>query len=114
MKTLDDIHLNERDRQAIKSAASILRQKFPIEQIMLFGAKARGDDDAESDIDLLILTRHRLTWQERDKITSVLFDLQLERKVVISTLVVPKKEWEQGMYQVLPIHDEVQKDGVVA
>ena len=113
MKTLDEIDLNEKDRLAVIKAAAILRERFPVEQLVLFGSKARGDDDPESDIDLLVLTNNRLTWQERDMITSALFDLQLELEVVISTLVVPEEEWNQGLYQVLPIRSEIERDGAI-
>ena len=92
MRTLDQISLSEKDRQAVKAASAILRQQFPVERVMLFGSKARGDADAESDIDLLVLTRRRLNWQERDEITNALFDLQLEMEVVLSTLVVASED----------------------
>ena len=114
MKTLSEINLNEKDRRAIEAAAAILRQRFPVERVVLFGSKARGDDDDESDIDLLVLTRRRLSWQERGEITDALFDLQLELDVVISTLVVPSEEWEHGLYQVLPIRYEIEREGVAA
>jgi len=114
MKALDEITLNDKDRKAIKMAAKILRQKFPVEQIVLFGSKARGEDDAESDIDLLVLTRDQLSWQERYRITDTLYDLQLELEVMISTLVVTTKEWREGIYQVMPIQDEIERDGVIA
>jgi len=92
----------------------MLRQQFPVERVVLFGSKARGEDDAESDIDLLVLTRHPLTWQERDKITSILFGLELELDVVISTVIVSAEEWDHGLYQVLPIREEIERDGVRA
>lgn len=114
MKTLEQIVLKDNDRQAIRSAAHLLRERFPVERVVVFGSKVRGDDDDESDIDLLVLTRHKLTCQERDEITSALFDLQLERDIVISTLIVSVEEWEFGLYQVLPIHREIENEGVAA
>ena len=114
VRTLDKISLREQDRRAVKAAAAILRQQFPVEQVVLFGSKARGDDDAESDIDLLVLTGRLMSWQERREITNSLFDLQLELEVVISTLIVPLEEWERGLYQVLPIRREVEREGVAA
>jgi len=114
MKTLDQVTLKDNDRRAIRSAASLLREGFPVERVVLFGSKVRGDDDYESDIDLLVLTSHKLTCQERDEITSALFDLQLELEVVISTLIVSTEEWEHGLYQVLPIRREIEREGVAA
>jgi len=113
MRRLRDIHLAEDDRRAIEAAAAILRERFPVQLVVLFGSKARGDDDAESDIDLLVLTDRQLSWRERDQITSALFDLQLQMNVVLSTLVVSTDEWNEGLYQVLPIRGEIERDRAV-
>ncbi len=98
----------------MQAAAALLRQQFPVERVVLFGSKARGHDEAESDIDLLVLTRCQLDWQQRDEITNALFDLQMRMDVVLSTLVVAMDEWNEGVYQVLPIRAEIERDGVVA
>jgi len=114
MKTLADISLESKDRRAIEAAAQLLRARFPVERIVLYGSKATDTDVAESDIDLLLLTSRELTWRERDTITDALFDLQLTHGVVISTLVASTQEWTVGRYMVLPIHDEVERYGVAA
>ncbi len=113
MKTLADIPLKENDRRAIKQAVRVLLEKFPIEMVILFGSKARGDDDPESDIDLLLLTRRPLSWVERWQIIDALYDIQLEADVVFSTIDVVTEEWRHGIYSVLPLHDEVERDGVL-
>lgn len=114
MKSLDEISLNENDRRAVKKAAEILRERFPVEQVVLFGSKARGDDNAESDIDLLMLTSRTLLSDEKTQITNALYDLQLELEVVFSTLAVSTEEWKHGLYQVLPIRHEIEREGVAA
>lgn len=114
MKTLDQAQLTENDRSAVESAAAILRERFPVEKVILFGSKARGEDDAESDIDLLVLTRRPVTVAEKEAMTRALFDLELRCGVAISKLVVPVEAWEHGPYHILPIHREVERDGVAA
>jgi len=111
--TLADSTVRPRDREAIQAAVRLLRARFPVEQVVLFGSKARGTDDAESDIDLLVLTREELTWRERDAITDLLFDVECAHDVVISTLVVSTERWSNGPYTVLPIHREIARHGVV-
>ena len=114
MRVLADIALSARDRAAIERAADVLRERFPVEQIILFGSKARGEDEAESDIDLLVLTRRPLSWPERCQVVESLFPIQLEFDVVFSTLEVAVQEWFEGLYQVLPLRQEVDRDGVAA
>jgi len=95
MKTLAQLALTEQDSAAISAAVRLLRSRFPVERVMLYGSKARGTDDKESDIDLLVLTSRELGWKERDAITDALFDIELAYGVVISSLVLPAAEWER-------------------
>lgn len=113
-RTFESIQLHPRDREAILEAADLLRQRFPVESIILFGSKARGDDDRESDIDLLVLTSRHLSRSERHAMTDALFPLPLRHDVVLSLLVLPTQEWSGGVVSVLPIHDEVLEQGVAA
>jgi len=114
MKTLDGIRLEPNERAAIQAAAAVLRERLPITQVILFGSKARGDDCGESDIDLLLLTARSLTWEERDLALELLFSLQLEYEIVFGLMVVSEDDWYRGVYQVMPIRDEVERDGVAA
>jgi len=114
MKTLDDIRLSPKDRSAIQAAAAVLREKFPVEQIVLFGSKARGEDDPESDIDLLVLTSRPLSDRDESEVTRALLALELDLAVVISPLLVCVDDWREGFYQVLPIRREIERDGVAA
>ena len=67
LRTLDQLGLSPNDEAGIKAARQVLLTQFPVERVILFGSKARGTDDAESDIDLLVLTSRELTWREREQ-----------------------------------------------
>jgi predicted nucleotidyltransferase len=97
MRTLDQLSLSPNDEAAIKTARRLLFARFPVERVILFGSKARGIDDAESDIDLLVLTSRELTWIEREAVVDAPYDLQLRYHVLLSSLVVPASEWKTGL-----------------
>jgi predicted nucleotidyltransferase len=113
MKTLLDLRLSENDRKAVIEAVGILKGGFPVTRVLLFGSKAEGLDDPESDIDLLVLTSRELPWRERDEIINSLFDTQLKYDVVFGVLVVSEDEWGDGLTTVLPIHHEIEEHGVL-
>ncbi len=113
MKTLKEISVAKRDRDAVAEASRILKEQFSNEQVILFGSKARGDDDEESDIDLLLITTRPLSWDERDRITDLLFDVEIAHGVVISTLDVAVTDWTTGIFTLLPIYGEISKDGAI-
>jgi predicted nucleotidyltransferase len=101
------------ERSLLSDASSLLRQRFPIAKVVLFGSKARGDAGPDSDLDVLVLTTRRLSDLERRQILSELYDLSLAAGAFLSPLVVPLDEWASGRASVLPIHREVERDGVL-
>ena len=112
MNGIDQLTLKAQDRSAIAEAVAVLRSRFAAESVTLYGSKASGTDDAESDIDLLVLTSRVHCWQERTALTDALFEIGLAHDVVISPLVVPAAEWKEGRISVLPIHDVIARSGV--
>ncbi|NOT02435.1 MAG: hypothetical protein HOP29_17660 [Phycisphaerales bacterium] len=112
-RTIDDIRLSDRDRLVIREAAAVLRERFPVKRIVLYGSKARGDDDRDSDVDLLVLMDHDMNMTERGEVISAIYPVQMKHMVMLSPLIIGEDEWENGVYQVLPIHDEIDRDGVL-
>lgn len=112
MKTLDNIALRRNEKEAILEASRILKGRFSVEEIILFGSKARGDSDEESDIDLLLLTREPLHWKERHSIIDSLYDVEMKHDVIISIIINTINDWREGICTILPIHDEIVNEGV--
>jgi predicted nucleotidyltransferase len=113
MKNLQKAPLLHREREAVEVAVGKLKKAFPIDQAILFGSKARGDADAASDIDLLLLTPRDLHWTEEKAIVETLFDIGLIYDVIFSPLCVSTAEWESGVFRELPIYQEICRDGAV-
>ena len=113
MKSLQQAPLLQREREAVEAAVRILKMKFPIDQVILFGSKARGDADAYSDIDLLLLTTCPLRWTEEKAIVEALFDVGMAYDVLFSPLCVSSEEWQGDLFQALPIYQEICRDGAV-
>ena len=68
----DQLPLAANDRAAVLEAAECLAALLPVERVVLYGSKARGDDRPDSDIDLLILTSRPLTVAEGFQVTNLL------------------------------------------
>jgi predicted nucleotidyltransferase len=105
-------YLTPRQSQAFALIRRNLLEEFPVEKIILYGSVARGEADEESDIDLLILTREALPRSERHRITRLVFEINLQYDTNFSTLVIPLSAWESGVFSVLPIHRQIQKEGI--
>ncbi len=112
VKTLDEVALTANERQAIEAAAATLRARFPVTDIVLYGSKARGDSDPESDIDLLVLTSRPLDHDEQSGMWSHLHEISTLFDVLLSPLTVEARSWREGVHSVLPIRAEAEREGV--
>lgn len=76
---------------AHKFASAINSDK--IIRIILFGSVARGDDNEESDIDILIISNE---WEKIDSlITDEVFKVVLETEELISPYVLSEKQFNE-------------------
>lgn len=79
----------------------------------LFGSRARGDFQPDSDWDILILIdEQRLTNEIEDKFRDKLYDIELEYGQIISTFIYPKKYWKNTLIY-SPLYKNVQREGVL-
>lgn len=113
MKCLQDLHLTPTQHQTLAELRSKLLEEFPVEEIILYGSVARGEEDEESDIDLLVVTSQVLKRMARHEITDMVFEVNLRYGTNFSTLVIDRASWESGVVSVLPLRDEVLREGVL-
>jgi len=112
LRNLDDLTLSRDEREAIEEATRILKERFPVRDVILFGSKVRGESSKDSDIDLLLLTTQPIHWKERHAIVDALFEVEMRYDVVINIVVNTVHDWHEGMCTVLPIHEEINREGV--
>ena len=112
MKPIDNIPITAKQFEALGEIKRRLLERFDIKAFILYGSVARGQADEESDVDLLVVTSQPLTRFERHEITNVVFEVNLQFDTNFSTLVVDLKSWETGIISVLPIRDEIIRDGI--
>jgi predicted nucleotidyltransferase len=74
-----------------------MRDNFPEAVTYLYGSEARGEAQADSDIDLLILLPDELDSSQfrnlRDRIYDKIFDVEIDHLANISPLVLQHKTW---------------------
>ena len=112
MKALHDLPLPAALHAAIQAVRDRLTAECSVERLMLFGSVVRGESDAESDADLLIVLTEPPTAQVRDYITSFILDINLAYDTNLSELIVDRQTWDAGLPAALPIHAEIEAEGI--
>jgi predicted nucleotidyltransferase len=113
VRQLEDITLAPNQAQALDELKQRLSVEFDIQTVILYGSAARGEADEESDLDLLLLTPQPISSRfVRHAITDVVFEVNLRYGTNFSTLVVDRETWDAGVFTVLPLRDEILRDGI--
>jgi predicted nucleotidyltransferase len=84
----------------------------PDAEIVLYGSQARGDSDAQSDWDFLILVNGRVTDDRVDRIRHRLYEVEWEFGEVLSSIVRNRQEWDSLPLSGTPFHRSVETEGV--
>jgi uncharacterized protein len=77
-------------------AKTLLQERLPQHQIILFGSRARGEAEPYSDLDLLVIIDGVTDEAVRDWVSDCAWEAGYAQGLVIVPLVFSRTEWEQG------------------
>ncbi len=113
MKTLEDSEaVSLRDKQLLQEIKQVILGQLPTATVVLYGSIARGVRGPDSDYDILVLMEGPLSYREQDAIRDAMYDLQVSRGVLVSTICRARSQWDDPLMRVSPFHREVERDGV--
>ncbi len=108
------LNLVDEEQASIRLLLKRLLERFPdeVQQVSLFGSKARGDFDADSDIDVLVLVKNE-SWELRNSIWSLAARIELDYDVLFNVQVIGAERWKQMTQERFSLCRNVEKDGVL-
>ncbi len=109
-------HLTSNERAALTSLVSRLHQRYrdDLLRVVLFGSKARGDFDDESDLDLLIVVRmvdsdYRRYWNE---IVRIAWEIEFAYGIVTSLIIKDETTYATMRQHRLLLYRNIEQDGI--
>ena len=104
-------NLTTNEKQALADFRDVLVADFGALDVRLFGSRARGEGDEESDLDVFIVLP-QVDWKLEKKIYGLSFDISLEHSVLISPILYSQKDVENPSIRISPLYKTVQREGV--
>ncbi len=98
--------------EIIQKCKNILKSHYgpQLKGLILYGSVARGQENLDSDIDLLVLLEKPFNYfQELRRIVDLLYPLQLDSEQLISAKPASVVEFQYGKFQ---LYRNVKKEGV--
>jgi predicted nucleotidyltransferase len=100
------------DRTLVEQFKRLLTEHgIPLYKTIVFGSRARGDAEPDSDLDVLVLVDH-LNPAMRKAIRHCAWEVGFEAGILIQTVVMTKEQAEQGPEQSSLLMLAVKEEGV--
>ena len=98
MKQLSRLKLKPEERRAIDAFSRRLKKSLgkQVLSVLLFGSKARGSSQRDSDIDIYVLVKNN-TMRVHDRIGSITADILYEYDILISPVVYDQHEERRNL-----------------
>lgn len=106
-----NLNITEKEKTALKELKESVRKKYNLIVFKLFGSRARGDFDSESDLDVLIVVEI-LDWQIEKDIFELCFEIGLKYDLLLSPIVYSKREYESNRNKITPFYQSVEREGI--
>ena len=107
------VNLNSKDAAAVEDFVEQVRAALGTNliELKLFGSKATGKDQRDSDIDVLIAVEKGGVEVE-DEILDIAFDTNLKHEVYISPRVIDRATLADPVWSITPFLKTIAKDGI--
>jgi uncharacterized protein len=104
--------MNVKDEELLQRFKQSLAGKVRISKMILFGSRARGDSEPDSDMDVLVILDEPVCKQSRDIVSDYAWELGFEAGIVVVPVVVSRDTWEHGPEQASLLARAVREEGV--
>ena len=124
-------YLTPIEKKALAELKEKIKEKYPEAEIILYGSKARGDYNENSDIDIMIIIKDNhqinksISFEElenlyflpvdkkvKNEILGILTDIQVKYCVSIDFQVKNKSYIETNLAGVVPLYKNIRKEGI--
>ena len=104
--------MTKKESDALLELKAEISRKYELLWMRIFGSKARGDFDEESDIDI-VLVLNEVDWSIEKDVYELCFYIGLKYDIFISPVIYSKGEIEDKLTKASPFFKTIENEGIL-
>jgi len=104
--------MNAVERTILERFKTLVSERVALHKLILFGSRARGDADPDSDLDVAVIVTGPTDERGRDWISRAAWEAGFHSGIVIVPIVYSRTEWETGPERYSLLVQAVEREGV--
>src|SRR5690554_1869226 len=99
IRNVNDIKtLTKQETLALEELISRVNVVFRVKNMILFGSKARGDSNENSDVDIMVIIEEEETKEKRNKLSDISFEVNYKYDTNIYAGLGYSNKWDNKEY----------------
>jgi uncharacterized protein len=104
--------MTEKEWELVHRFKSLVEQKLQVHQMIVFGSRARGDAEEESDLDVLVIVNEPETRRISELISECAWETCFGSGIILSPLMMSRDRWENGPERSSLLASAVREEGI--
>ncbi|MGC1306048.1 MAG: nucleotidyltransferase domain-containing protein [Phormidesmis sp.] len=105
--------MTERDQSILQQFADKVRLHIPDAQIWVFGSRARGDAQPDSDMDICVVAGE-MNAKHRNIVSYAAWEVGFENELFLQTLKYSREQFENSPRVSSPLLRAIRQEGILA
>jgi predicted nucleotidyltransferase len=104
--------MTSQEADILNELKSKVQQRLPLSRLMLFGSRARGDADPDSDLDVLVVLNTPVNREAEDYVRLCAWEAGIEQGIVVVPITVSRLDWDEGILSSSLLAIAVKREGI--
>ncbi|MFZ2631665.1 MAG: nucleotidyltransferase domain-containing protein [Desulfosalsimonadaceae bacterium] len=104
--------MNIKDLEIVNRLKTRLQERVKLHQVIMFGSRARGDAESDSDMDVLVVLNEPVSRQSKKIVSDNAWEIGFDAGILVMPIVVSRDSWENGPDRVSLLARAVREEGM--
>jgi predicted nucleotidyltransferase len=104
--------MKELEKKVINNFKQLLSQRVALHRLIMFGSRARGDAEPDSDMDVLVVLSGSNNATVRRYVNDCAWEAGFDHGLVVSPVVVERQSWVNGPERYSLLAKAVEDEGI--